>query len=176
MAKCSYCGTRIYIGGKRDGEFRFCNNECKENGALIRLSSQLPDQMLEKAVRATHSGDCPQCQGSGPVDVHISHRVWSALFMTSWSSRPQMSCASCGWKAKVGDAFFCFFLGWWGFPWGLIVTPIQIGRNLIGLANAPDPTRPTPSLLNFVGIQLALSVLQEQQGLADKATPLTGPS
>lgn len=25
-----------------------------------------------------------------------------------------------------------FFLGWWGFPWGVMRTPLAIGRNLSG--------------------------------------------
>lgn len=28
MAKCGYCGTTILFGGKKDGDLRFCNDEC----------------------------------------------------------------------------------------------------------------------------------------------------
>ena len=163
MANCSYCGSTILFGGKQDGELRFCNAKCQEKGVLVRVSRELPGPLVDQAIRSTHDGNCPKCQGPGPVDVHVSFRVWSALILTSWSSRPQLSCSSCGWKAKLGDALFCLGLGWWGFPWGLILTPVQVGRNLIGIATPPDPAIPSEKLRNLVSIHLAGSVLLQQQ-------------
>ena len=163
MANCSYCGSTILFGGRQDGELRFCNARCQEKGVLVRFAREIPGPLVDDAARSTHAGSCPKCHGPGPVDVHVSFRVWSALILTSWSSRPQVSCSSCGWKAKLGDALFCLGLGWCGFPWGLIFTPVQIGRNLIGIANPPDRARPSDKLRNLVSVQLAASALQRQQ-------------
>jgi hypothetical protein len=163
MAKCSYCGSTILFGGKHEGTLRFCNATCQEKGVLIRLADQLPVELVEESVRSTHSGNCPKCHGRGPVDVHTSYRIWSALVLTSWSSRPQVCCPSCGWKSKLADSLFCILLGWWGFPWGLVITPIQIGRNLIGLGTSSYPTRPSDQLRNLIRIHLAAALVQRQQ-------------
>jgi hypothetical protein len=171
MAGCSYCGSAILFGGKQEGDLRFCNATCQEKGVLIRLAKQLPADVVEEAVRATYAGSCPKCQGHGPVDVHTSYRVWSALLLTSSSSRPQVCCSSCGRKAKIGDALFCLLLGWWGFPWGLIFTPVQISRNLLGLVFRPNSTKPTDKLRNLVSVHLAASVLQQQQQAQPSAVP-----
>jgi len=175
MAKCSYCRSTILFGGRQEGDLRFCNAACQEKGVLIRLAKQLPADLVEEAVRTTHSGSCPKCQGRGPVDVHTSYRIWSALFLTGWSSRPQVCCSSCGWKAKLGDACFCLVLGWWGFPWGLVITPVQIIRNLIGLATGLDPRKSSDKLRNMVSVQLAASLLQKQQEAQLDAPPTAAP-
>lgn len=163
MAKCSYCGSGILFGGKQDGDLRFCNATCQEKGVLILLAQQLPVDLVEEAVRTTHCGSCPKCRGRGPIDVHTSYRVWSALLLTSWSSRPQVCCPSCGLKAKIGDLFFCLLFGWWGFPWGIFITPVQAIRNLVGLATSPDPSNPSDQLRNLVSVHLAATVLQRQE-------------
>ena len=53
-----------------------------------------------------HQGNCPQCDGPGPVDVHTSYRVYSVVMMTSWSSRPLVACARCGTKFS-GTGEYC---------------------------------------------------------------------
>ena len=118
MAKCAYCGTTILFGGKRDGDLRFCNQKCFQKSDVVRFAQRLPDDVVQKEAATVHQGTCPRCQGPGPVDVHVSYRVWSAIHVTQWSSRPQISCRSCGVKSKVRDMLYCLALGWWGVPWG----------------------------------------------------------
>ena len=77
-------------------------------------------------------GQCPKCHGPGPVDLYKSFRVHSLVFMTQWKTLPQIACRSCGRKAQLTDALYSLALGWWGFPWGLLMTPVQIGRNIAG--------------------------------------------
>jgi hypothetical protein len=45
-------------------------------------------------VEEVHRSNCPRCSGPGPLDVYKAHQVWSALVLTSWSSRPALSCKS----------------------------------------------------------------------------------
>ena len=78
-------------------------------------------------------------------------------------SRPLVAGRSCGIKAQLGSALFSLFLGWWGFPWGFVMTPIQIVRNLVGLAKGPDPAQPSEQLHRMVRIQMAGQVLAAQQ-------------
>jgi hypothetical protein len=83
--------------------------------------------------------------------------------MTSWSSRPGVSCQSCGTKQKLIDAMFSFVLGWWGVPWGILMTPIQVGRNLFGLFSRPDPLQPSAGLQRILRLTLAEQVLKNQR-------------
>src|SRR5579863_3490806 len=132
MAKCDYCGSTIIFGGKRQGEHRFCNDRCLGRGALLLVSKQVSEQVVHEALWKVHQGKCPKCGGPGPIDVHVSHKVWSALIMTRWSSAPRVLCRGCGIKSQLTDAGFSLALGWWGFPWGFIMTPILIGLNVVG--------------------------------------------
>ena len=162
MTKCGFCGTSILFGGQQAGELRFCNAQCASKGTLVAASQQLPSSIVQQQVWAIHQGACPQCKGPGPIDVHTSYRVWSAILMTQWSSHPRVSCRSCGTKARMGDAIFCLLVGWWGFPWGLIITPVQIGRNLAGMMRSPEDKTPSPALERIVRTTLVAQALRPQ--------------
>lgn len=163
MASCAYCNSSILLGGKRNGALRFCNSECESKGALASLAQQLPSEEVDKYVRLTHQGPCPKCQGPGPVDVHRSYRVWSAIFMTSWSNRPAICCKACGTKTKLLDTLYCAVLGWWGIPWGLLMTPVQVIRNLVSIATPPNPTTPSAELERLLRLEWAARIAQSQQ-------------
>lgn len=161
MASCAYCGSSIFFGGKRQDNLVFCNTDCQANGYLVSLAAVIPDDQVEKFVREVQDGPCPNCDGRGPIDLHTSYRVFSALFFTRWYSRPLVCCRSCSVKNAIGSTFYSAILGWWGIPWGLLMTPIQVIRNLVSLASAPDPTRPSPAFKHFLRLQLAASLVEE---------------
>jgi len=160
MARCDYCGSTILLGGKKNGAHRFCNDRCLQAGFLLDISHQIPEGVVDDYVLSVRNGRCPNCNGPGPIDVHVSHQVWSALFVSSWRSQPRVSCRACGIKSQVGDSIFSLLLGWWGFPWGLLVTPVQIGRNLDGMLRGPDATRPSAQLRKIVRMNMAASALK----------------
>jgi hypothetical protein len=54
-------------------------------------------------------------------------------------------------------------LGWWGFPWGLIMTPVQIGKNIFGIVKSPDDSKPSEKLENLVRANIASQMLKDQQ-------------
>jgi hypothetical protein len=170
MAKCDYCGSTIIFGGKRQGEQRFCNQRCQGQGTLLAISHQVPEHVVHESVWNVHQGKCPKCGGAGPIDVHVSHRVWSALFMTQWRSTPHILCRGCGVKSQLMDAGFSLALGWWGFPWGFILTPVQIGRNVVGIFKGPDPTQPSAQLEKIIRINIAAKAVQANA--AAKSAPL----
>lgn len=163
MASCAYCDTTILFGGKRHGDLRFCNDKCLAAGAVAQTAAALPAADVALHVAKVHRGNCPQCDGQGPVDVHTSHRVWSALVMTQWSSRPLICCQRCGTKRKLGDAAFSLVLGWWGFPWGLIMTPVQVVKNVAGAFGGPNPDQPSAQLEKQLRMRLATHLLAQQQ-------------
>ena len=163
MGACDYCGTRMLFGGKKAGNLRFCNERCQQAGALLAVSNQVPEAMVQERIWQVRQGACPKCQGPGPVEVHTSHRVWSAFVLTSWSSRPHISCRSCGRKSQLGAAAFSLVLGWWGFPWGIVMTPVQVCRNLAGMLRSQQSSEPSPQLQKMVRMHLAASLLTSEQ-------------
>jgi hypothetical protein len=164
--RCAYCDTRILFGGKREGGLRFCNEECRRAGVRLSVSHQIPDQLIKERVATVFNGTCPRCGGPGPVDVHTSHRVISALVVTSWRNRPALTCRSCGNKARLRDAALSLGLGWWGLPWGLIMTPVQVVRNVAGLLGATDRSQPSSRLERLVRLRCADELVTEPPGPA----------
>ena len=90
-------------------------------------------------------------------------QVWSALVLTSWKNEPQISCRSCGRKQQVLSLVISLVAGWWGFPWGLIMTPVQVIRNLRGIFGGPDPLQPSPQLEQAVRVSIARQALAARQ-------------
>jgi hypothetical protein len=163
MATCGHCGTTIVFGGKKHAGLRYCNEKCREQGVLNNAAGEVPEEIVIQHALKVHAGKCPKCGGPGPVDVHTSHTVWSAVFMTQWKSKPQVCCRKCGRNAKLGDTLFCAGMGWWGFPWGIILTPIQLLRNVGGLLVSPNPAEPSANLIHFVRLTAAAEYADSQR-------------
>ncbi len=164
MAKCAACGTFILFGGERDGELRYCNAACRAEDVYRQIADALPDDLIEERVAGVHQGDCPKCNGPGPVDVHVSHTAWSALVMTGWASKVHLSCRGCARKSQAWAALQTGVIGWWGFPWGLIMTPVQIGRNLVGMVSGPNPLEPSEQLVKIIRRGTAQQVVERRGG------------
>jgi ribosomal protein L24E len=164
MASCDYCGSMILFGGKKIEGLRFCNDKCLANGHMMIAAGRVPDEVVTTRAREIHVGPCPVCgdQG-GPVDVHTSHKVASFLVMTSWSSTPRVSCSSCARKAQLGGLAYSLFLGWWGIPWGIFMTPVQIGKNVVGMFRSNYSSEPSDKLKNIVRLQLASASVAASQ-------------
>jgi hypothetical protein len=161
MAHCTYCDSFILFGGTRDQSGLYCNQKCQQSGYLMQVSQHIPRDVMDDLIDQVHKGACPSCGQEGrTVDVHKAHKVWSALVLTSWSSSPQISCKSCAVKRQLGATLFSGVLGWWGFPWGLIMTPFQVIRNITEMAGGPSPLAPSPLLRKVVQMRAA------QMGLA----------
>lgn len=160
MAQCDACGSTILIGGVRDQDLRFCNSDCHGRGYLVQIARQIPRDVVVQQSTAVYHGRCPQCEGDGPVDVHTSYRVWSALLVTSWRSLPQISCKRCGVKSQLVSALYSLFLGWWGFPWGFVMTPVQIVRNVVGTVRRSPADGPSPGLEKMMSMLIAGQALE----------------
>jgi hypothetical protein len=166
MTKCGYCGSTIFIGGVRSGNQRFCNKKCLQGAYILSVTKNVPPDVLDRKVEEVWRGNCPKCGSLGPVDVHKVYEVWSILVLTRWSSMSQVSCRSCGVKRQLGGTAFSLFCGWWGFPWGLILTPVQITRNVIGMSRGPDSSKPSESLRKLVLVNLGLQMAGNQKANA----------
>lgn len=166
MTKCGYCNSTIIIGGVSAGGQRFCNNKCHQNAYILSVTKDVPSDVLDRKVDEVWHENCPKCRGLGPVDVHKVHEVWSALVLTRWTTKAQVSCRSCAIKRQLGGVAFSFFFGWWGFPWGLVLTPVQITRNLIAMSRGPDSSRPSEDLRKLVLVNLGTQMAADRQAAA----------
>jgi len=164
MAACAYCGTTILFGGRREEDLRFCNDTCHANGSLLAVAQQVPEELVRRETEQVHQGPCPQCQQPETVDVHVSYWVWSALVVTSWSNRPRISCRSCAQPRQLLGIVCSAVLGWWGLPWGFIMTPVQIVRGIGAVLGGPDPSRPSARLTGMVRLMIAQQAMQQQPG------------
>ncbi|HSE43043.1 MAG TPA: hypothetical protein VLH08_19945 [Acidobacteriota bacterium] len=165
MAKCGYCNSTVIFGGVKTQEKgeRYCNNKCYNSAVLLAVADQIPPETINEQIQQVHQGLCPKCKGGGPIDVHIKYQVWSALLLTSWSNHPQVSCRSCGRKNQLFGVVSSLLFGWWGFPWGPIMTPVQVTRNVIGMLKGPDELRPSPMLERLVRLGIASQLVQQSQ-------------
>lgn len=171
MSSCSYCNSFILFGGRTDQTGRYCNEKCQQSGNLLAFSHHLPRQEIDRRLEEFRHASCPRCGGPGPVDVHKAHRVWSALILTSWSSSPELSCKSCATKRQLGAMLFSGCLGWWGFPWGIIMTPVQVARNISEMVGGPKPGQPSPLLEKVVRLQAGAQLAQSQARAAHTPPP-----
>lgn len=164
MAKCAFCDRTILFGGKKAEGLAFCNDKCLSSAQFALVADQVPEDIVFSQVREIHSGPCPVCgQSRGLVDVHTSHKVASFFVITSWSSAPRISCNTCGIKAKLGATVYSLVLGWWGVPWGFVMTPVQVLRNLVGLLSMETSMTPSAKLEQLVRLNIASQIFEEKK-------------
>jgi hypothetical protein len=154
MSNCTNCGTYILFGGIKDGAYHFCCKKCQQqfmpNQEDLLLHPLIDlDDIVEQQLNEFHQGDCPQCGGPGPVDFHYSYRCVSVIITLS-TTVPQVSCKYCARSSKLKNLFITGFFGWWGFPVGLILTPIFIIKNLYALFCPTPAEQPSEQLRQVV--------------------------
>ena len=142
MKRCTHCRTLILFGGIRDGENRYCKQACYEahvRTQAMEATHQAFDadpelyegeqQTIEDALDQLHQGDCPICKREGPIDIHFSFFVYSFGVATVYKATPNLCCRRCARSRQLGGLFGSALFGWWGFPFGLLITPVYLGKN-----------------------------------------------
>jgi hypothetical protein len=152
---CPTCGSSILFGGIKDGDRRYCSKKCYDADAVSRAADAIPDPVSDEFSSQIHRGNCPKCQGEGPVDVHKSYTIYSALFFTKWATVEHILCTQCARKRQATDLLSSLLLGWWGLPWGVIVTPIIIVADLLALFQNPGAYGPSDALKRHAKLILA---------------------
>jgi hypothetical protein len=61
--------------------------------------------------------------------------------------------------------------GWWGFPWGLVLTPVQITRNIVGICARPDSSKPSADLRKLVMVSMAAEAIQRSKQMGPPPLP-----
>lgn len=169
MAICANCGTTILFGGVRQGGYRFCGKKCQQKGVVFGVAERIPPDIVQEQMESIHQGACPRCGGVGPVDVHTSYVVYSALLVTVFRNNPSLCCRACGIKERIKAVLLCGIFGWWGFPWGILMTPVQIVKNLHGIVFGPDPETPSAELERMVRLIVASEILNGGSASANGA-------
>ena len=163
VARCPTCNEWIMLGAKRWGDVKFCSDRCLVEARCEAVASRLPAELIEEQVHLVHQAACPVCGGAGPVDLHLSHRVWSIVFLTTSVDDPRVSCRRCAVGVKLRDSLFSGLFGWWGLPMGLLLTPAQIYRNVAGLFTLPAPDSPSPPFVAHIRRCLAQEAWEEME-------------
>jgi hypothetical protein len=166
MPSCGYCGSNIIFGGVKAGNQRFCNSKCSGNAYILSVSQTVPPDVLNQKIEEVWRGNCPKCGNPGPIDVHKYHEVWSALVLTRWTTNSQVSCRSCAKKRQAGAMALSLFCGWWGFPWGLILTPVQVTRNIVEMAGGTKADAPSPNLRRIVQVHIGSQMMASQRNVS----------
>jgi hypothetical protein len=157
---CPTCGLSVLFGGVKDGDKKYCSKKCYEGDEINRVAKQIPlNEALEQTNRIRH-GKCPLCQGNGPIDIHKSYSVYSIIFYTSYKTKEHIVCKDCAKKIQFKDLLSSSLLGWWGLPFGLIITPIQVTKNILALFSNPGQRKPTELLIQRSRQMLAAKQMQ----------------
>ena len=171
MAKCDQCGSTILFGGKQEGEFRFCSDKCWEKGYLQPRLDAVPPDVLEQELKQLHQGPCPRCGGPGPVDVHTAHKIWSVIYLSSYSTKTELCCRKCGLKMQAWSTLSCLLFGWWSLH-GLFMTPVQILCNISGMLRPPKPDAPSREMRKIVHTALAAQISDPANSPGAPAPPI----
>jgi hypothetical protein len=156
MAVCDYCNKKFSLFGMYEDGYSFCSATCRDRTRLLLKGlDRLPPQEIESYIERSRAGPCPACGGSGPIDLHQSYRVYSVIVLTSWSTRNHFVCRACARKEQLKSLGFSALFGWWGFPFGFVLTPVQIVRNIVALAGGTDPGHASQRLRNLLVLNLA---------------------
>jgi hypothetical protein len=159
MATCDYCGQTYRGWAIKDGQYRFCNTQCRKQGQVLKLLDNVALKDLDDYIARAHAGPCPTCYRPNPVDAHPSYWVYSLIVYTRWSKSFEIQCHACARKRQLKDPVFCLACGWWGIPFGFIITPVQLIANLLAMLpkNVPSERFRQMSKLHLA-LQLAQRV------------------
>ncbi|MCP4377494.1 MAG: hypothetical protein GY794_15125 [bacterium] len=161
--ECDFCGQSVRFSTVEDEGQKFCSDDCLRNARLMEASVDIPEQEILKRAAEIQDGPCPACGGGGSrIEWRKSYWVWSALFFTRWGTSAKFCCKKCGIQANLLSIGSCLMLGWWGFPFGLLLTPIQIIANTAAIFRRFDKSKHPEDVMQAARLQLAV-VLHEQQ-------------
>lgn len=159
MAICDNCSKKFNLFGVHENGYSFCSANCRDRArAVLKSLDAVAPAEIESYIERARAGPCATCGGPGPVDLRRSYRVYSMILLTSWSTQNHFVCRACARKEQLKSLGFSTLLGWWGFPFGLIVTPIQIVRNIAALAGGADPGKASQRLQNILKLNLARKI------------------
>jgi hypothetical protein len=158
MAVCDYCGTTYGGGAAVHGKLRFCTHQCRDRGKVLEVLDHVAPSIVDEEIERVRLQPCPECGGHTGVDIHKSHRIWSAMLYTTWKTTSHFCCRACGRKHQLKSLAFSGLLGWW-MPIGFFITPFQMVRNVKGILRRSDAA--SDDLQRSVRIDFAQRILKQ---------------
>lgn len=143
---CATCRKSILFGGKRAGSRRYCSKKCFNADHLGRLADLVPEARVDEVVAQLRRSRCHSCRRDGDLEIFKSYTVYSVVVLTSWKEKSQLCCRSCARGRQLKDMMSSLALGWWGIPFGLIVTPIIVLMDGAALIHNPLTKPPSKAL------------------------------
>ncbi len=126
-----------------------------EQGQINRVTAAIPPEMLQQYISEVHRGNCPKCGAGAGQRPYLAHGLVDARDDVYEDASAGELSAPCGVKAKLSAAVSSGVFGWWAFPWGFFVTPLQIMRNVKGIFAKVDSSWPSQQLAHLVKLDLA---------------------
>ena len=157
-SECDYCGNSAKHKPTFDNGQRFCSKKCLQAARLSEVAVDLTRIEIEQMAGKIRSGTCPVCSEiSSPVEVRFYYTVMSFIVLTRYTKKSRICCLNCGRKENWKAFLSTFFLGWWGFPWGVLMTPAYLIANLGEMFEKRKVGEPSEDLLREAKFRLALS-------------------
>ena len=163
MASCATCNSFIIVGGEKVDEFRFCNKKCLESGGVYIEATKVTDAEIDALAKEIHAGVCPMCEERSGVEIRKSYDIVSFVFYTRHSTHTHICCRVCALKKQSIDFVGSFFLGWWGVPWGLLITPVQLLSNIGAMLFPPNTDEPSKDLRAATRMLIAQQRLDQEE-------------
>lgn len=158
---CPTCKSMVLFGGVKDGGQTYCKAKCFQQMQVLKMAQSLDPQQVMNFAAAIKNGPCPSCkQQNGPVEIHKTRHVFSMVFMTRYSTQSHVVCRPCGRQKQALALLGCLTLGWWGIPWGLLITPFYSIQNLFALFLGDGAGSPSAALTECARLTLAQQALK----------------
>lgn len=79
---------------------------------------------------------CPICKSTSQrLNGTISHKLYSIILFTTTRKEVTIACPNCLDEKNNNAALSNFTIGWWSFPFGLIMTPVYMYRDFKAKSN-----------------------------------------
>ena len=97
---------------------------------IIAQNKTYTSEEIEQYAQLLSNLPCPVCDSNQQkLNGTVAHTVKSFLIFTTSERKPTIACPDCLDQVNDKAAWSTALLGWWGFPWGLLKTPVYIYRN-----------------------------------------------
>lgn len=154
--ECDFCSNQARRSPVFDSGQRFCSQRCLRNARLLEKAVEFSNAEVLSHAKNIKNSACPMCsQHKSKVEVRYHYRIWSAGIISDWQEYRQVSCLACGRRANLKSLAYCMALGWWGLPWGPLITPAQVLANLVAMFKTHQHGEPSAELLIAARLDLA---------------------
>ncbi|MDI9239559.1 hypothetical protein QLQ15_11655 [Lysobacter sp. LF1] len=169
MGTCYTCKQTIALGGIKAHGFRFCSKACHaQKASFLERLAAIPQQEVEiEAARMRTEGRCARCGCSRGVEVHHALFVWSVILVTFTRKNTITACIACARKQQALWTIGTLLAGWWGIPFGLIMTPVATITNVVHLIRSHTRSKPSAALKEYVRERLVYGARTGTAGFAD---------